>query len=143
MKVPTAIGGTALRARLTAVGYGALILLAIATLSACSGGSTPSESSFTIISSLTSAGSASPAVHPASGSTSPASHAATVTVTPTRTVTVTAHANSSSPMPAQAPVTGGGGTAGFQDGLLLAIGASAIAAGAGSIAYRRRLTKRG
>jgi hypothetical protein len=40
-----------------------------------------------------------------------------------------------------APATGGGGTAGFQDGLLLAVGAAAILAGAGSLAYRRRLLR--
>lgn len=142
MKVRTAIGRTALRARLTAVGCGALILLGIATLSACSGSgpTTPLESSFTIISSLTSAASGS-----TSSSTSPTSGTTTVTVTPTTTTTVTptpTPSPSPSPIPSYAPVTGGGGTAGFQDGLLLAIGAAAIAAGAGSIAYRRRLTRR-
>jgi hypothetical protein len=143
MKVPTAIGRTALRARLTAVGYGALILLGIAALSACGGGSgssLPTESSFTIISSLTSEGSGSTS-SPASGSTSDTTGTAIVTVTPTQTTTVIV-SPSPSPIPTQAPVTGGGGTAGFQDGLLLVIGAAAIAAGAGGIAYRRRLNRR-
>ncbi|HEX5290969.1 MAG TPA: hypothetical protein VFX25_19080 [Streptosporangiaceae bacterium] len=40
-----------------------------------------------------------------------------------------------------APATGGGGTAGFQDGPLLGLGAAAIVAGAGSIAYRRRVMR--
>jgi len=148
MMVRTAIGRTALRARLTAVSCGALILLGIATLSACSGsGSTvPAVSSITIISSLASSGSnavggSSPSSGSAGESTSPGSGTTTVTVTPTTTVTATP-SPSPSPIPSYAPVTGGGGTAGFQDGLLLAIGAAAIAAGAGSIAYRRRLTRR-
>ena len=63
---------------------------------------------------------------------------ATRTVTPTATATVTTTA---SPVPSAAPVTGGGGTAGFQDALLLAVGLAAIVAGAGSIFYRRRLNR--
>jgi len=145
MKVPTAIGRTALRPRLNAVGYGALILLGIAALSACGGGSgssLPTESSFTIISSLTASGHGTTG-SPASGNTTATSGTATVTVTPTQTTTVTVSPSPSpSPIPTQAPVTGGGGTAGFQDGLLLVIGAAAIAAGAGGIAYRRRLNRR-
>jgi hypothetical protein len=39
-------------------------------------------------------------------------------------------------------VTGGGGTAGFQDAGLAVVGGAAIVAGLGSIAYRRRMTKR-
>ena len=59
------------------------------------------------------------------------------------TETVTAPATSStSYVPTVAPVTGGGGTAGLQDGLLFVLGAAAILAGAGSIVYRRRLTRR-
>jgi hypothetical protein len=42
---------------------------------------------------------------------------------------------------AAAPATGGGGTAGFQDALLLWIGGLAILAGAGGIAYRRRVIR--
>jgi LPXTG-motif cell wall-anchored protein len=41
-------------------------------------------------------------------------------------------------VPAVAPATGGGGTAGFQNPVLLAIGGAAILAGAASFAYRRR-----
>ena len=55
---------------------------------------------------------------------------AAATVTPT-----------DSPVPSAAPVTGGGGTAGFQDALLLGVGLAAIVAGAGSIFYRRRLNR--
>jgi hypothetical protein len=55
-------------------------------------------------------------------------------VTVTQTVTVPP-----STIPPVAPVTGGGGTAGFQDSLLLAFGAAAILAGAGGLVYRRWL----
>jgi hypothetical protein len=54
------------------------------------------------------------------------------------TETVTASANSTS-VPHAAPVTGGGGTAGFQGTLLLVLGAGAILAGAGGLVYRRWL----
>jgi len=49
--------------------------------------------------------------------------------------------SSTSRVPSAAPVTGGGGTAGLQDGLLFVVGAAAILAGAGTILYRRRLTR--
>ena len=58
----------------------------------------------------------------------------------TQTVTVPA-ATATSFVPTAAPVTGGGGTAGLQDGLLFVLGAAAILAGAGSILYRRRFTR--
>jgi hypothetical protein len=43
--------------------------------------------------------------------------------------------------PSGAPQTGGGGTAGLQEGTLFGIGGLAIAAGLASLAYRRRLTR--
>jgi hypothetical protein len=55
-----------------------------------------------------------------------------VTVTETVTAAASRHG-----VPPGAPVTGGGGTAGFQDTLLLVLGAGAILAGAGGLAYRR------
>jgi hypothetical protein len=45
------------------------------------------------------------------------------------------------PFPTVAPVTGGGGTAGFQNAGLAVLGGTAIAAGLGSIVYRRRMTR--
>ena len=49
---------------------------------------------------------------------------------------------SASPFPSAPPATGGGGTAGFQDTLLLGVGVAAIMAGLGSFLYRRRLNRR-
>jgi hypothetical protein len=43
--------------------------------------------------------------------------------------------------PTAAPQTGGGGTAGLQDGLLLGVGGAALLGGLGSLAYRRRLRR--
>ena len=75
-------------------------------------------------------------------SSSPAD-TATGEATATVTTTVTEPAPSpTSEIPTAAPVTGGGGTAGLQDGLLFVLGAAAILVGAGSILYRKRLTRR-
>jgi hypothetical protein len=49
--------------------------------------------------------------------------------------------SSASPFSSAPPATGGGGTAGFQDALLLGFGVAALLAGAGTLAYRRRLTR--
>ena len=49
---------------------------------------------------------------------------------------------STRPFPTAAPETGGGGTAGLQDGLLFGIGGAAVLAGLGTLAYRRRLARR-
>ena len=45
-------------------------------------------------------------------------------------------------LPTGAPETGGGGTAGLQDGLLFGFGGLAVLAGMGSLAYRRRLARK-
>jgi hypothetical protein len=46
------------------------------------------------------------------------------------------------PLLTAAPATGGGGTAGLQDGSLFALGGAAILAGAGGLGYRRWLTRK-
>ncbi len=150
MKVRTTIAGTALRARLTAVCLGAMTLVAPVAVSACSGSTTtpnvPTFSPSVTISGTVTAP-ASDGNTPSSGVTSSgtsgvSSSSPTVTVTPTVTRTVTAPATSStSEVPTAAPVTGGGGTAGLQDTLLLGLGAAAILAGIGSVVYRRRLSR--
>ena len=156
MKVRTTTAGAARRARLTALSWGALTLLAPVAVSACGGSSSTPTVTFTP--SLTISGTH---TAPASGGNTASSGAsasanvttvsgppevtssATVTPIVTVTETVTAPATSStSYVPIAAPVTGGGGTAGLQDGLLFVLGTAAILAGAGSIVYRRRLTRR-
>ena len=150
MKVRTAIGRTALQARLTAAGCGALALLGTATVSACTSGgtSTPPLNTFSITTqpAASGSGSASGGTTSTSTETTTPGQTTTTTVTPTQTTTITVTPTqsvspSSSQIPTQPPITGGGGTAGFQDGLLLAVGAAAIVAGAGGLAYRRRLNK--
>ncbi len=149
MKVRTTTAGAARRARLTALSWGALTLLAPVAVSACSGSSSTSTvptftPSVTISGTITAP--ASGATTPSSGQTTAAStSSASSTATPVATVTetVTAPATSSTIyVPTAAPVTGGGGTAGLQDGLLFVLGTAAILAGAGSIVYRRWLTRR-
>lgn len=158
MKVRGTTAGTPLGARLTALCWCALTLLVPVAVSACTSGS--STTSPTIISptvtnsptgatSAPSGGSASAGTSGSPGSGSPAS--GTPGVSPgaksaassprpevTVTQTVTASPNSTS-IPPAAPVTGGGGTAGFQGTLLLVLGAGAILAGVGGLAYRRWL----
>ena len=45
-------------------------------------------------------------------------------------------------IPDVAPETGGGGTAGLQDGMLLGIGGASVLAGLAFLAMRRRLARR-
>ncbi len=153
MKVRTTIAGTAFRARLTALCWGALTILAPVAVSACSGSSsTPTVPSFspTVTTGTATGSPTAPASGgtPSSGATSasgtPGVTSSSGTVTPVATVTETVTAPATSPtteVPVAAPVTGGGGTAGLQDTLLFGLGAVAILAGAGSIVYRRRLTR--
>ncbi len=86
------------------------------------------------------------ASHASSGShTSSASHPATPHPTSTAaTQPANSHTviPSTRPFPTTAPETGGGGTAGLQDGVLFGAGGAAILAGLGTLAYRRRLRRR-
>lgn len=143
MKARTAIAWTAHRVRLT-VGWGLMTVLACVALSACSGSGTSSPPAV-FSPAVTGSPSASPSPSasaspsaspsPSAPSTQSPTPAAIAAPVPTITYTYTYY-------PTQAPVTGGGGTAGFQDAGLAVLGGAAIAAGLGSIAYRRRLTRK-
>lgn len=83
---------------------------------------------------------------PGSGSSSAGAKSATATGSPARSAKSSRTPSAPSPSPAgpfpsAAPPTGGGGTAGFQHVMLLLLGAGAMLAGAGSLVYRRRLTR--
>jgi len=137
MNVRTAIARAARSARLTAVGWGILTILVSAGVSACT--SSPSSTPPAVFSpSVTgSPGTATQAARAASSSSpsNSASAAPAVAAPPPETPSP-----SYSSVP-PAPATGGGGTAGLQDAVLFGLGAAAILAGAGSIIYRRKLTK--
>ncbi len=142
MKVRTTIAGAAPRVRLTVVGWGTLAILASAAVAGCTSNSSSSIPSGTPSPSVT----ASTSDSPSSGTSDTASPSTlpTFTTSPTTSPSVSySPPTTESPTvyPTAAPPTGGGGTAGFQDALLLGLGAAAIAAGAGSIVYRRRLTR--
>jgi hypothetical protein len=144
MKARTATAWTAHRVRLTAVGWGFATVLACVALSACTSSSTP-PAVFTPAVTGTPSPSAS-----ASGSPSPSASASPSPSPSPSDTTSPSPEPSASPIPSPvyttvyptvAPVTGGGGTAGFQDAGLAVLGGTAIAAGLGSIAYRRRMTR--
>src|SRR5260221_6307294 len=150
--------GTGLSSRLTAAGCGFAAILATATITAC----TTSSPSAALPSPSVALPNASPSV-PVPTSSSATGASATPTASSTRTAGATAPSTSASPgasksptrsatgspsaspstsrLPTAAPSTGGGGTAGFQDTLLLGLGGAAMLAGAGSIAYRRRVIR--
>ena len=144
MKARTAIAWTAHRVRLTAVGWGFTTVLACVALSACTSSSTPpavftpavtgsSSVSVSPSPSASASASASPSASPSPSDSSSPSPEPSASPSPSPVVTT--------PFPTVAPVTGGGGTAGFQDAGLAVLGGLAIAAGLGSIAYRRRMTR--
>ena len=142
MKARTAIAWTAHRVRLTAVGWGLTTVLACVALSACTSSSTPpavftpavtGSSSVSVSPSPSASASASPSASPSPSDSSSPSPEPSASPSPSPVVTT--------PFPTVAPVTGGGGTAGFQDAGLAVLGGLAIAAGLGSIAYRRRMTR--
>src|SRR5271165_415241 len=154
MKVRKTSLGTAGGAKLTAVTCATLTMLVSATVSACTGSpssthpaiftpassasehasSGASKASETPTESHSHSASASASEHPSDG-TSPTKEP---TTTPASPAAPTTPATS---YPAAAPSTGGGGTAGLQDGLLFGVGGAAMLAGVGSLAYRRRVNR--
>ena len=77
----------------------------------------------------------------ASASASASVNPSVTTILPS-TPPATASAPVNTAFPTTAPQTGGGGTAGLQDGVLFGIGGAAVLAGLGSFAYRRRLARK-
>ena len=119
-------------AKVTALGCGALSVLA--TTVACT---TPSGTTASGSHARAPTGSFVTAKLPTD---QPSASPAPVPVQPTPFVSVTPTATSS-PVPIGAPSTGGGGTAGVQDVLLFGVGGAALLAGAGSLVYRRRVMR--
>jgi len=144
MKLRTTIAGTGLSAVLTVIGCGSMVIFASAALSACSGsGTTPSGTSSSF--SPGASGSQSPATSGSSAAAAPAASGAAAgaggPASPAPASDAPATASGGTAAPAAAPATGGGGTAGFQHVLLLAVGGVAVLAGAGSLAYRRKIIR--
>jgi hypothetical protein len=131
------------------------VLLAV-TLAACSGGSsskpvfTPTPETSGHVSPTgaptrtpsPSGGDSTPTASPTGTHDPTPTPTHTVTITPTPTPTHTVTVTAAPVYPTAAPQTGGGGTAGLQDGLLLGVGGAAVVAGLGSLAFRRRLRRK-
>ena len=126
MKVRTTIAGAGLSAMLSVLGCGTMTIFVSAAVSACSTSSTSTpgaaDTSFS-----------------SAATTSPNTGVTTETVTANPTTPATSNPTAS-PVTA-APATGGGGTAGTEDAPLFVIGGVAVLAGAGSLAYRRKVTR--
>jgi hypothetical protein len=134
----TASVRTRLRVRLAAISCATLAILGSAALAGC-GGSTPSATPTTFSPGTSDSTTVSPTPSSTTGTASPSStaqHSASPSAKPSRRHHHDRHAT-----PTAAPATGGGGTAGLQHQALLALGGTAIVAGAGLITYRRRTTR--
>ena len=154
MKVRITSARPASSPRLAVLGCATLMVLVAVAVSACTGApsssvpsifspSGPSSGSSSSSGTATSNASAGASCEHARAhtTTTPSTHAttptpATTTVSPSPVPTTTYY------YPTGAPATGGGGTAGLQDGLVFVLGGAAIAAGLGSFAYRRKFTRR-
>ncbi len=138
MRVGRAMAWARPGAKVTAIGCGALSILA--TTAACSTPSGTTASGTVSPPTGSYATARLPKTPTPSPSASPSASPSPVPVQPTPFVSVTPTATSS-PVPIGAPSTGGGGTAGVQDVLLFGIGGAALLAGAGSLVYRRRVMR--
>jgi hypothetical protein len=106
-----------------------------------SGRSSPSTSAPGRGGASASASSHASASSPASSSPASSHASSSATAKPTHTATPAPSHSSAPAFPTAAPETGGGGTAGLQDGLLFGVGGLAVFAGFGALAYRRRLAR--
>ena len=152
MKVRITSARPASSPRLAVLGCATLMVLVAVAVSACTGApsssvpsifspSGPSSGSSSSSGTATSTASGSASASTTHPTTTPSTHAtaptpATTTVSPSPVPSTTYF------YPTGAPATGGGGTAGLQDGLVFVLGGVAIAAGLGSLAYRRKFTRR-
>jgi len=149
MRVRITSARTAGRPRLAVLSCATLMVLVGIALSACTGAPSSSVPAIFSPSGSASGGSTADGSASHSGTETATASASTKTATATTTPTPTATTVSPSPVPSTsyyyptgAPETGGGGTAGLQDGAVFVLGGAAIAAGLGSLAYRRRVTRR-
>ena len=131
-----------LPARLRAAGAASVIVLVSVAVPACSG-STPAagHSSFSPGASMSPAPTARSGGTASPGTRTPKSPPARPSPSRKRTASPAASPGPSASYPTAAPATGGGGTAGFGDLLLLVLGGSALLAGGASLAYHRKLTR--
>src|SRR6516165_9258810 len=111
-----------------------LTVVVSVSVSACTTSPTTSGPANPTASAGTSPAGTSPPGSPHTSTPAPSPHTSTPAPSPHTTTP---------PVPAGPPSTGGGGTAGLQDGLLFGIGGAAVLAGLGSLAYRRRLSRQG
>jgi hypothetical protein len=148
MKVRITSARPASSPRLAVLGCATLMVLVAVAVSACTGSPSSSVPAIFSPSGSSSSGTATSNASAGTHATTPSTHTTTPsthTTTPTPATTTV----SPSPVPSTtyyyptgAPATGGGGTAGLQDGLVFVLGGAAIAAGLGSFAYRRKFTRR-
>ena len=142
MKVRMSIAGTGLSAMLTVIGCGTMAILASASISACTGRTGPVSAGSTTTFSPGQSPSPTPSKSPngaAAGSPSP--HTGSPSPHTGSPSPAQAAAGNTDQPPSAAPATGGGGTYGLQDTLLFVLGGAAVLAGAGSIAYRRKVIR--
>lgn len=154
MKVRITSARTAGSPRLAVLSCAALMVFVSAAVSACTGAPSssvpaifsPSGSATTTASESGTATSTHTATATATATnTHPTNTATTSTTTPSPAVTTVSPSpapTNTTVFPTGAPETGGGGTAGLQDGVVFVLGGAAIAAGLGSLAYRRKFTRR-
>jgi len=150
MKARISIPGMAAGARLSVLSCAALMVLVTATVSACTSGPSSSlPAIFSASGTATHSGTAAASANAHASGTATATSTKKATTTPTATSSGIVYPTTQAPTPTpttyyptSAPQTGGGGTAGLQNGLAIGLGGTAILAGLGSLGYRKRLRRR-